>query len=196
MVEGQGAARQQESPEQPQEPEQPPGQGRRHEAVELEYRPVVADFRSALKARAGVSKAGRRRYWATGAMTVAAVLQGTKALTGHGGSLFLAIWLAVLVPVLLLSPRLIARQFQRLGERQGTFRVTVSDAGVTVITDNSTTALNWVAQPRYRETADVFVMISPDNNASSFTVLPKRAVRAPEDVDRLRAILDRNLTRV
>lgn len=109
---------------------------------------------------------------------------------------FALIWMFFCVLLVAFMPRLVARQFQRLAERQGTFRVTVTDAGVTVTTDNSTTALNWVAQPRYREAADVFVMISPDKNASCFTVLPKRAVRAPGDVDRLRAILDRNATRV
>ncbi|MFF3447545.1 hypothetical protein ACFYXJ_10490 [Streptomyces sp. NPDC002667] len=188
MVEDLGAARQQESPER--------RQGAGADAVELEYRPVVADFTSALKARRGVSKAGRRQYWVLGCVAVVAALQGQRALDGHGESMFLTIWLVVCVPLILLSPRLVARQFQRLGERQGTFRVSVTDAGVTVSTDNSVTALNWVAQPRYRETKDVFVMLSPDKNATGFTVLPKRAVRAPEDVDRLRSILDRNLTRV
>ncbi|MFF3409059.1 hypothetical protein ACFYW8_23195 [Streptomyces sp. NPDC002742] len=188
MVEDQGAAQQQESPEQPQ--------GHEADVVELEYRPTIGDLTSALKARRGVSKAGRRQYWALGAMAVVAVLQGAEALTGHGGSLFVAVWLAVCVPLILLTPWLTARQFLRLAERQGTFRVTVTNTGVTVTTDNSTTALNWTVQPRYREAKDVFVMISPDKNAVGFTVLPKRAVRAPEDVDRLRAILDRNTTRV
>ncbi|MEV6014886.1 YcxB family protein [Streptomyces sp. f51] len=186
MVEDRGAARQQESP----------GQGAGADAVELEYWPVVADFTSALKARRGISKAGRRQYWVLGGMAVVAALQGQRALNGHGESLILAIWLVVCIPLLLLSPWLMGRQFQRLAGRQGTFRVTVTDAGVTVATDNSTTELNWVAQPRYRETKDVFAMFSSDKNATAFTVLPKRAVRAPEDVDRLRAILDRNLTRV
>lgn len=188
MVEGQGAAQQQESPEQPQ--------GAGADVVELEYRPVVADFTSALRARKGVGKAGPRQYWAIGGAVVVAAVQIAEVLTGHGGSLFLGVWLAVFVPLYLLSPWLLARQFQRLAERQGTFRVTVTDAGVTVAMDNSSTALNWAAQPRYRETKDVFVTLSPDKNASSFTVLPKRAVRTPEDVDRLRAVLDRNLTRV
>ncbi|MFI0962002.1 hypothetical protein ACH4S8_11445 [Streptomyces sp. NPDC021080] len=188
MVEGQGAAQQQESPEQPQE--------RGADAVELEYRPVVADFTSALRARRGVSKAGRRQYWVFGGVAVVAVVQIAEALAGRGGSLFLGVWLAIFVPLMLLSPWLMARQFQRLAERQGTFRVTVTDAGLTLATDNSTTVLNWVAQPRYRETKDVFVMLSPDKNATGFTTLPKRAVRASEDVDRLRALLDRNLTRV
>ncbi|MFJ7963772.1 hypothetical protein [Streptomyces sp. NPDC096324] len=188
MVEDQGAAQQQESPEQTQRAGA--------DVVELEYRPVVADFTSALKARRAISKAGRRQYAVLGGVVVVAALQGQRALNGHGESLILTIWLVVCMPLILLSPWLMARQFQRLGERQGTFRVTVTDAGVTVATDNSTTELNWVAQPRYRETKDVFAMFSPDKKATSFTSLPKRAVRAPEDVDRLRAILDRHLTRV
>ncbi|WP_328668937.1 YcxB family protein [Streptomyces sp. NBC_00328] len=188
MVEDQGAALQQKSPEEPR--------GAGADVVELEYTPVVADFTSALRARKGASKAGRRQYWVIGGVAVAAAVQVAEVVSGHGGSPFLGVWLAVFVPLILLSPWLMARQFLRLAERQGTFRVSVTDAGLTVATDNSTTVLNWVAQPRYRETKDVFVMLSPDKNAVGFTMLPKRAVRTPEDVDRLRAILDRNLTRV
>ncbi|MGW3910169.1 hypothetical protein ACWEBX_01400 [Streptomyces sp. NPDC005070] len=188
MVEDKGAAQQQESPEQPRE--------HGADAVELEYRPTVGDFASALRARRGVSTSGRRQYWVIGCAVVVAAVQMAEVLAGRGGSLFLGVWLAIFVPLMLLSPWLMARQVLRLAERQGVFRVTVSDAGVTVRTDNSVTALNWVMQPRYREAKDVFVMISPDKNAVGFTVLPKRAVRTPEDVDRLRAILDHNLTRV
>ncbi|MEU0040679.1 YcxB family protein [Streptomyces sp. NPDC006333] len=195
MVEDQGVARRQESPEQPREsPEEPREQGA--DTVELEYRPTVGDLSAALRARRGVSRAGRRQFWVLGGVAVVVALEAALALAGQDASVYPAIWLVACAPLVLLSPWLTARQFHRLAERQGTFRVTVTDAGVTVRTDNATTALNWVAQPRYRETADVFVMISPDRNAVGFTVLPKRAVRVPEDVDRLRAILDRNLTRV
>ncbi|MET8407212.1 YcxB family protein [Streptomyces sp. NPDC005195] len=188
MVEDQGIARQRESPE------QSPEYG--VDAVELEYRPTVGDLSSALRARRGVSRAGRRQYWVLGGAAVVVALDAALAVAGQDASVYPVIWLVAFAPLTLLSPWLMARQFHRLAERQGTFRVTVTDAGVTVRTDNSTTALNWVAQPRYREAADIFVMISPDKNAVGFTMLPKRAVRAPEDVDRLRAILDRNLTRV
>ncbi|MFD8420171.1 YcxB family protein [Streptomyces sp. NPDC059466] len=194
MVEDQGVVRRQESPEQPPESQEPREHGA--DAVELEYRPTVADLSAALRARRGVSKAGRRQYWILGGAAVVVALEAALALAGQDASWYPAIWLVVFAPLILLSPWLTARQFHRLAERQGTFRVTVTDAGVTVRRDNATTALNWAAQPRYRETADVFVMISPDRNAVGFTVLPKRAVRVPEDVDRLRAILDRNLTRV
>ncbi|MFF2362442.1 YcxB family protein [Streptomyces sp. NPDC058122] len=188
MVEDQGAAQQQESPEQPR--------GAGADVVELEYRPTVGDLTTALRARRGVSKAGRRQFWVLGGTAVVVALEVSLKLAGQDASTLPVIWLVVFASLLVLSPWLQARQFQRLAERQGTFRVSVTDAGLTVVTDNSTTVLNWVAQPRYRETKDVFVMISPDKNAVGFTMLPKRAVRAPEDVDRLRAILDRHLTRV
>lgn len=74
--------------------------------------------------------------------------------------------------------------------------MTVTDAGVTVATDDSSTSLNWTVQPRYRETVDGFYMFSPEKNALNFTLLPKRGLRDPADVDRLRAILDAHLSRV
>ncbi|WP_326787938.1 YcxB family protein [Streptomyces sp. NBC_00151] len=188
MVEGQGAAPQQELTGQPQ--------GHGADVVELEYRPTVRDLTSALRARRGVSKAGRRQFWVLGGAAVVVALEFALVLSGQDASTLPVIWLVVFAPLFFLSPWLQARQVQRFAEVQGTFRVTVTDAGVTVATDNTTMTLNWVAQPRYRETADIFVMFSPDKNAVGFTVLPKRAVRTPEDVDRLRAILDRNLTRV
>ncbi|MFF3888837.1 YcxB family protein [Streptomyces sp. NPDC001914] len=188
MVEDQGAAQQQEL-----SGEQPQGPGA--DLVELEYRPTVGDLSSALRARRGVSKAGRRQFWVLGGAAVVVAVEVALKLAGQDASTLPVIWLVVFGSLLALSPWLQARQFHRLAERQGTFRVAVTDAGVTVATDNSTTVLNWVAQPRYRETQDAFVMISSDKNAVGFTVLPKRAVRTPEDVDRLRAILDRNLTR-
>jgi hypothetical protein len=188
VVEDQGAAQQQESPEQPQ--------GAGADVVELEYTPVVADFRSALRARGKVARSARiqRRMFAL--VGFFAVMGIVATLISGKTPDFALIWLLLCAVLVAFMPRLLARQFQRLAQRQGTFRVTVTDAGVTVATDNATTDLNWVAQPRYRETADVFLMMSPDKNASCFTVLPKRAVRTPEDVDRLRAILDRNTTRV
>jgi hypothetical protein len=93
-------------------------------------------------------------------------------------------------------PRTQARQFHRLAQRRGEFRVTVTDAGVSVVSDDASTSLKWTVQPRYRETADGFYMFSPEKNALNFTVLPKRAVRDPADVDRLRTILDAHLSRV
>ncbi|MCX5420656.1 YcxB family protein [Streptomyces sp. NBC_00114] len=118
------------------------------------------------------------------------------ALTGAEPDWFLLIWLPLFSGLLLLAPRLQARVVLKIAARNGTYRATVTDAGLTMVTDNSTTSVNWVAQPRYRETKDAFFTFSDDKNATCFTVLPKRGLQNPADGDRLREILDRNLTRV
>jgi hypothetical protein len=193
VVEGQGAARQQEPTDQGL-PERPREHGA--DAVELEYLPVVADFTSALVARGKLSRAGRiqRRMFAVVGFCVAMGI--VTSVISREKPDFVTLWVVFCVLLVGLTPRLQARQFQRLSQQRGTFRVTVTDAGVSVATDNTTATVDWVAQPRYRERPDLFVLFSADKNASCFTVLPKRAVRTPEDVDRLRAILDRNATRV
>ncbi|WP_262063646.1 YcxB family protein [Streptomyces sp. STR69] len=165
--------------------------------VELEFRPVVEDFRAALRARRRVSRSARRQNWMIGFVLVFGALVIASALSS-GDSLPVPMLVGMVVAVLLLvfQPRLVARQFQRLAERRGEFRVTVTDTGVSVVTDDASTTLQWSVQPRYRETADGFYMFSPEKNALNFTVLPKRGLRDPADADRLRAILDAHLSRV
>lgn len=61
---------------------------------------------------------------------------------------------------------------------------------------NSTVDIKWTVQPRHRETPEPFVLLSGDKKATGLTVLPKRGADHPGDGDRLRAVLDRNPTRV
>ncbi|GGN55930.1 hypothetical protein GCM10011579_016440 [Streptomyces albiflavescens] len=183
MVGDQGAA-QQELPE--------------TDTVALEYRPTVEDLAAALRARRGVSRASRRQWWVLGALAVLFALQIAAHIAGGAAApLPPLVGLFVYGLVVAITPRLQARQLYRFAERQGQFRATVTDAGVTVTTDDTTTSVNWAAYPRYRETANLFVLLSSDKNAIGFAALPKRgAAQARSDVTRLRAILDRNLTRV
>nr|WSY55068.1 YcxB family protein [Streptomyces sp. NBC_00886] len=169
------------------------------QVVELEYRPTVEDFAAALRARRSMLPSTRRQYWLLGIAAFFAVMSIVTKLT-KGGAISIPVPVIVgvcaVLLVLVFLPRFQARQFQRLAEPRGVFRVTVTDAGVSVATDDASTSLNWTVQPRYRETADGFYMFSPGKNALSFTVLPKRALQDPADVDRLRAILDAHLSRV
>ncbi|MEU9803187.1 YcxB family protein [Streptomyces sp. NPDC051000] len=65
-----------------------------------------------------------------------------------------------------------------------------------VTTADTRTHIGWAAQPRYTETAGMFLLLSDDKRAASMTMLPKRGARDPADIDRLRAVLDRNLRRI
>jgi hypothetical protein len=165
--------------------------------VELEYQPVMQDFTGVLRERQRLRRRAWTRYMALGLVTVAWLLNALVAVAGtEKPNWFLLIFMPALLVLLLLTPRLQARAFLRLAVRNGTYRATVTDAGLTMTTDNSTTTVKWRAQPRYRETKDAFFTYSDDKNASCFTVLPKRGLRSPADADRLREILDRNQTRV
>ncbi|MCI3269803.1 YcxB family protein [Streptomyces cylindrosporus] len=169
------------------------GQG----VVELTYEPMVEDFSSALRARTRVSRVARRQLWVFAAAGVCGVALAVLRVAGIGDVPAPLCFALIVCGVLSAAgPWLTARQFQRLAHRNGTFRVSVTDAGVSMVTDHTTATVDWTAQPRYRETPRVFVLFSPDANAAGFTVLPKRGLSSPADADRLREILDRNLTRV
>ncbi|MFC3576784.1 YcxB family protein [Streptomyces yaanensis] len=166
------------------------------DVVELVYQPVAKDYVRGLRARSGVSRAGKLRKVAFIFLAIALCMEALLALTGGHLDWRFAGWAALVVVLLLLQPMTQGRQLFRFAQRQGTFRASVADTGLTVVTDNSTVNVNWTMQPRYRETPELFVLMSGDKNATGMTILPKRGAQHPADVDRLRAILDRHLTRV
>ncbi|MEN1891239.1 YcxB family protein [Streptomyces mirabilis] len=92
-------------------------------------------------------------------------------------------------------PWLQASRLHRLAERQGDIRGTVDETGVRLATAYSSASHNWHLYSRYVETPELFVLLSADKSAVGFAVLPKRAAVDPEEVDRLRAVLDRRLVR-
>ncbi|MEU2245623.1 hypothetical protein [Streptomyces sp. NPDC019224] len=172
-------------------------QGTVHRAVELRYRPVLRDYSVALRARDRVSPAGRRQRF-LGVATTGCAVVATSLSLAQGTDVPVPPLVALLLcgPVLLLRPWLMARQLFRLVARQGEFRVRVDESGVGVDTESSSTVVRWPAQPRYLETADLFVMLSDDKNATALTVIAKRGAQDRADVDHLREIFDRHLTKV
>ncbi|MDX3849633.1 hypothetical protein [Streptomyces sp. AK02-01A] len=169
------------------------------QTVELIYRPTARDFAAALRARRRASPMARRqrKIFAIGLPFIAfcAVM---AVITGGGVSdipvplLVPALFALVAVP---LMPRLQARAFQKLAERQGELRTVVAAAGLHITTDHSSTAMDWTTRPRLAEGPDVFVLLSPDKHGFEFTVLPKRAVATPAEMEHLRSLLDRHTTR-
>ncbi|WP_405712454.1 MULTISPECIES: YcxB family protein [unclassified Streptomyces] len=165
--------------------------------VELEYQPTTADFAEALNARAKISTSGRRQRKLLILMPALAVLMGiTIARGGHGPGAPVWVGLVFVMLGVVLTPWLQGRQLYRFAARQGTCRTVVRETGIEVATDHSTTTVNWAMVPRYRETPQLFVLFSGDKQATGVTMLPKRGVRQPDDLDRLRDVLDRNVQRL
>ncbi|CAM5707445.1 YcxB family protein [Streptomyces pharetrae] len=166
------------------------------QTVELVYEPTVGDITQALRARLRATRSGRMLRWLPGALAVLAALQAALVIAGPGESLGSVPWLLFAALLTAATPWLQARQVHRFAERQGTFRVVVSDTGVSLATDTGTQTISWAGMPRYAETPDVFVLLSSDSKALGVTMLPKRGVQGLDGADRLRAVLDRHLTRV
>ncbi|MFF5492464.1 YcxB family protein [Streptomyces aquilus] len=172
------------------------GRDAEQDVVELAYRPVAGDYATALRERRRFNRAGRLQKVALPLIALAWALDLGLAVGGGDYNTFLLIWAPLFLALLVAQPWLQARQVLKAATRNGVFRASVSEAGLTVVTEHSSTSVGFAAQPRYRETKDLFVLYSDDKNATCFTVLPKRGVADPADVDRLRGILDRNLSRV
>jgi hypothetical protein len=166
--------------------------------VELAYRPTVGELASALRARARSTGAGRFQrgalVWTVAVTTVGALL--SAAGSGHRDTPWpLYAGVVVFVAFMTAVPWLQARRLHRLAERQGDICGTVDDTGVRLTTAHSSASLDWHLYSRYVETPELFVLLGADKSAVGFVVLPKRAVVDPEEVDRLRAVLDRRLVR-
>ncbi|MER7465105.1 YcxB family protein [Streptomyces sp. NPDC097981] len=170
------------------------------QAVELVYRTTTADIAQAIRVRDANTAAGRRRRWLfplTGALALLLAVQaiaeegrfGPRAAGFTAGAVVL--WTFVL-----FGHRLQARAFAGLLEKAGETRTVVDGSGLVVRTAAAESRTGWSAQPTYAETRDAFVMLSDDKAAVCMTVLPKRGVQDPADVDRLRAVLDVNLRRL
>ncbi|MDQ0796464.1 hypothetical protein [Streptomyces sp. B1I3] len=167
------------------------------EAVELKFRPTSQDCTGALRARARVS-AESRRHRLLGCLLLAAeaALAGAELGLDVDFPVILYALGCVVGPLMFLTPWLTGRQMWGYVKRQGEFRVRVDEDGLTVAMDHSSGTVTWAAQPRYVETGELFVLLSDDRNATGITVLAKRGAAGPADVDRLRAMFDRHLTRV
>ncbi|MFJ5528866.1 YcxB family protein [Streptomyces sp. NPDC093261] len=121
---------------------------------------------------------------------VAGVYRGDA--TGVAFGTMFVVW-----PLLMFRvPRTSARQLLRANQHHGVMRVTVAEEGVRVVSVHVETRMAWANYGSYAETERCFVLRSPDRAGTCAVVLVKRGVRAPEDVDRLRALLDRHLPRV
>ncbi|MER7171048.1 YcxB family protein [Streptomyces mesophilus] len=161
-------------------------------AVELAYRPRHGDIVAGIAVRERKRGLGFVRW---GFALLFAAL-GVWTLVAYESSAFSA-GLSFLCAGLVWSlPHLQAHQVIRTVQWQGEYRTAVSADGITTASDHCVLTQFWTTFRGYRETRDHFVLLSRDRNILCVEVLPKRALAAPHDADRVRALLDRHSTRV
>ncbi|MFI1974896.1 YcxB family protein [Streptomyces wedmorensis] len=168
--------------------------------MELVYTPTREDLVDAVRVQL---RYGSFRWmrWVLPFAACLAFLAVALMLTGPGGAetgpvalmVSLGLFAAVLRP---LMPRLAARVTYPMIERQGEHRASVGEEGVRWVTRDSEVTGRWQLMARYVETPTQFVLLSADKGAAGVAALPKRGLAGPADVDRLRAVLDRNIARM
>lgn len=162
------------------------------DVVELAYRPTRTDILQGIQVRARVRGLAPVRWM------FVVLLAGFAAFTALAGA-----DAAVLTGLLLLTaalvwatPRIQAGQVFRAVSWQGEYRVTVTDAGITVENEYTTVVQRWTLFRGYRETPEHVVLLSRDPGLLVVEVEPKRGLGGEEDLRRLRVLLDRHLARV
>ncbi|WP_406727631.1 YcxB family protein [Streptomyces sp. GD-15H] len=162
------------------------------DAVESAFRPTRTDILRAIQVRDRIRRLAPVRW------TFAVLFAGFAAFTAFGGADAAPLAALSLLTAVLTwgTPRIQANHVFRTISWQGEYRTTVTDAGITVETEHTTLVQRWSLFRGYRETRDHLVLLSRDPNILVLEVLPMRSLRGEEDAQRLRALLDRHLSRV
>ncbi|AWT43131.1 MULTISPECIES: YcxB family protein [Streptomyces] len=162
--------------------------------VELEFAYERQDMEQAF--RLLLRKRGRAGLLYHPAVAACAVLIGVAVAVTNSPAHPLAVMGVLWGVVMFFSPRLSATQMLKAHQHHGLMRLTVGAEGVRQVTAHADLRTGWPNYGSYAESDTAFILRSPDKAGRCAIVLPKRAVRTPEDVDRLRAVLDGHLPRV
>ncbi|WP_329623556.1 YcxB family protein [Streptomyces sp. NBC_01255] len=171
------------------------------DGFELVYPAVFADVREAVRIRMRALLWWRLLRWAAwGAFVLTLLASGVVVLlppTPDPGTAVKLVALGLVAVVAAeLAPWLTARSFFLAVRAQGEATAVVDDDGARWTSRDTDTTIRWALMPRYVETPRLFVLLTAKKSGSGFAYLPKRGLAGPGEVDRLRAVLDRNISKV
>lgn len=169
----------------------------RTEQAAFDYRLTLADFREVVRERARRTGAGR-------AETVLPPLMTTVILLAFGlfrGFLPVVVAVGAVVGLgagllgVVRSRRTMARRLHAVWAPYGHCRTVVDERGTGTTGETMSYTTDWKLFSAYAETPELFVLIGGPR-AGCLAALPKRGAEEPADIDRLRAVLDRNLRKL
>ncbi|MFE4259691.1 YcxB family protein [Streptomyces sp. NPDC056883] len=172
-------------------------QEQRTEQAVFVYRPELADSRAAVRVRALRTASGR-------AETLVLPLMSMVLVAAYG--LLRGMLPAVVAVSAVLAAgtgafggvrgrRAMARRLHAVVSHYGLCRTVVDERGFATTGESMSHTADWKLYTRYAETAELFVLLGGPR-ATCLAVMPKRGAEEPADVDRLRAILERNLRKL
>ncbi|MFD6227707.1 YcxB family protein [Streptomyces sp. NPDC060232] len=171
--------------------------GQRTEQAAFVYRLTLADLQGVVRVRARRTGAGRAETFLPPLMTTVVVVAfglfrgflpvvlAVSAVLGLGAGLFGAV----------RGRRGMARRLHAVWAAYGQCRTVVDDQGTATTGETMSYTSDWKLFTHYAETPELFVLVGGPR-ASCLAAVPKRGAEEPADVDRLRAILERNLRRL
>ncbi|MFJ7774707.1 YcxB family protein [Streptomyces yangpuensis] len=171
-------------------------QAQRTEQAAFVYELTLADLQGVVRVRARRTGAGRAETLlpplaTTGFVLAFALFRGllpgvvvVAAVLGLGAG----------VVGVVRGRRGMARRLHAVWAPYGQCRTVVDDRGAVTTGETMSYTVDWKLFTHYTETPDLFVLIGGPR-AGCLAAVPKRGAEEPADVDRLRAILDRNLRR-
>ncbi|MER5709305.1 YcxB family protein [Streptomyces sp. NPDC002122] len=170
-----------------------------NERVELAYPPDFQDVHEAVRVRLRATSWWKLLRWtAWGAGVLALLVAGLALLppSPEPGTTALMVALGLVAVGCAESlPWLTAQSLFRLIRAQGDATAVVDDDGGRWTSRDTETTIRWAMLPRYVETPRLFVLLTAKQSGTGFAYLPKHGLADPADADRLRAVLDRNITR-
>lgn len=166
------------------------------EQVTFVYEPTQADYAKVVRRFTYGTWPGRRSLLFVTAFSLV-VSWGLPTLKGFSPAVTAFVMACAVVAVLVVLPRTLARtareQYADV-EGYGACRTVVREDGLTTTGGELSGDIEWRLFPWYFETDEFFALKT--RNSRGVFVLPKRGAQDPADVDRLRALFDRNLRRI
>ncbi|MFD3665690.1 YcxB family protein [Streptomyces sp. NPDC058659] len=171
-----------------------------NERIEIRYPVVFEDVREAVRIRMLAILWWRVVRWAAwGAFVLTLLVAGLALLSPSpepGEAVRMTALGLVAVAAAELAPWAVARSYFAVVRAQGEATAVVEEDGARWSSRDTETTIRWALLPRYVETPRLFVLLTAKQSGSGFAYLPKRGLTEPGEVDRLRAVLDRNTSKV
>lgn len=159
--------------------------------IVLTYRSTTEDYRETGRALLRMSVRQRPLLYLGTILVIALVIVDANPAT-----VLISMGAVLQVLATIGSTRARVREIGRIREKHGEFRTAFDAAGIRTTAAYLHEVMDWSEHPHYTETKNLFLLVRLGAmKTADVLVIPKRGLPDSAAADRLRALLDRHLTR-